>query len=585
MTDTPDRSVPSTGVAKRLLANPLGLASAIVLVIVALVALLVPLLPLPGPGAGGLMDAAQGPSAQHWLGTDSTGRDILSRLLWGSRVNLAGALLAAAVALVLGVPAGIFAGYYRGWVDSVSGWVNDLIMALPGIIVLLAVSAIFGQSIWLAMIIFGIMLAPAYFRIVRASVLAVRGELYIDAAVVSGLSDTRILFRHVLAVVRAPVLIQGVRLMVIAIAIQAGLEFLGIGDATVPSWGGMLNEGFRKIYEAPELVLWPSIAIGIVSMALVLFANALRDALEERSPIARRRPAPRGEAAAPATQPRAVTAGVEGAALDIDGLKVAYDYQSGEVEVVHGVSLSIGEGEVLGLVGESGSGKSQTALAVMGLLPHGGVVTAGAIHLEGRSLTGLPERQYARIRGMQIGYVPQEPMSNLDPSFTIGSQLTVPMRRTLGISRSEARSRAIDLLERVGINDPETVYRSYPFQLSGGMAQRVLIAGAVSCNPRLLIADEPTTALDVTVQAEVLGVLRKLQKETGMAVLMVTHNFGVVADICDRVAVMSDGQIVETGDVREVLRNPQHEYTKSLLDTMLEEQVFRTDSETQVGAK
>jgi len=594
MTDIADRSVPNTGVLKRLLSNPLGLISAIVLAVIVAVALLAPLLPLPAPSAGSLAEAMQGPSAQHLLGTDTTGRDILSRLIWGSRVNLAGALLAVAVALVLGVPTGISAGYYRGWVDSVSGWVNDLIMALPGIIVLLAVSAIFGQSIWLAMVIFGIMLAPAYYRIVRASVLAVRGELYVDAAVVSGLSDTRILFRHVLAVVRAPVLIQGARLMVIAIAIQAGLEFLGIGDPSVPSWGGMLNEGFRKIYESPELVLWPSIAIGVVSMALVLFANALRDALEERSPLARRRRAARPQrepektAAAAAAPP--VGAAVVGsderadAALAVEDLTVAYDYKSGAVEVVHGVSLDIRPGEVLGLVGESGSGKSQTALAVLGLLPHGGVITAGSVRLDDRQLVGLSEREYARIRGARLGYVPQEPMSNLDPSFTIGSQLTVPMRRTLGMSRSQARARAIELLGRVGINDPEVVYRSYPFQLSGGMAQRVLIAGAVSCNPQVLIADEPTTALDVTVQAEVLAVLRTLQRETGMSVLMVTHNFGVVADICDRVAVMSEGRVVESGEVRDVLRNPQHPYTVSLLEAMLDEQVFRGDADIPTGA-
>lgn len=572
MSATGTVSLPTTGITRRLLGNGLGVASAVVIVLVIAISALAPVLPLPSPDAGELADAMQGPSAAHWLGTDTTGRDILSRLVWGARVNMLGAALAVLVALVLGVPVGIVAGYYRGWVDSVSAWVNDLIMALPGIIVLLAVSAVVGPSVWLAMAIFGVMLAPAYFRIVRASVLVVRGELYVDAAMVSGLSDVRILFRHVLAVVRAPILIQGARLAVIAIAIQAGLEFLGIGDVTVPSWGGMLNEGFRRVYDAPLLIVWPSLAIGIVSMALVLFANALRDALEDRAQ-------PVGGRTRPAA-PRVSTAESEpgtDALLHVSQLRVGYRYRTGDVEVVHGISFDIAPGEVVGLVGESGSGKSQTALAILGLLPHGGAITSGSIRLHGRELTGLDDKRFAALRGTDIAYVPQEPMSNLDPTFTVGSQLVVPLRRKLGLSAREARARAIDLLTRVGIPDPEKVFASYPFQLSGGMAQRVLIAGAVSCNPRLLIADEPTTALDVTVQAEVLEILRTLQRESGMSVLMVTHNFGVVADICDRVAVMSEGVLVESGDVRGVLRDPQHPYTVSLLDAMLSETTTRLD--------
>jgi len=576
--------IPTTGVARRFAGNPLGPASAIAFALVVAIAVLAPILPLPSPDAGNLGSAMQGPSPAHWLGTDTTGRDILSRLVWGARVNLAGAALAVIVALALGVPAGIAAGYYRGWVDSATSWVNDLVMALPGIIVLLAVSAVVGPSIWLAMAIFGVMLAPAYFRIVRAAVLAVRGELYVDAAVVAGLSDMRILFRHVLAVVRAPILIQGARLAVIAIAIQAGLEFLGIGDLSVPSWGGMLNEGFRRVYDAPALIMWPSIAIGIVSIALVLLANALRDALEERAPALRRRRASpaRGRRIESAPADRVLEPGI---ALSVRGLRVGHGYRTGDVEVVHDISFDVREGETLGLVGESGSGKSQTALAVLGLLPQSGRITAGSIRLAGREISGLGERAFAGIRGTEIAYVPQEPMSNLDPTFTVGGQLIVPMRKKLGLSRAAARERALTLLTQVGIKDPEKVLTSYPFQLSGGMAQRVLIAGAVSCRPRLLIADEPTTALDVTVQAEVLEIFRNLQRDTGMSVLIVTHDFGVVADICDRVAVMSEGRIVESGEVRRVLREPEHPYTISLLDSMLSEPPAHEDAELDAKEK
>jgi ABC-type dipeptide/oligopeptide/nickel transport system ATPase component len=174
------------------------------------------------------------------------------------------------------------------------------------------------------------------------------------------------------------------------------------------------------------------------------------------------------------------------------------------------------------------------------------------------------------LRGKRISYIPQEPMSNLDPAFTIGSQLVRPMVKVLGISRGEARKRALDLLASVGIPDPKRTFSAYPHEVSGGMAQRVLIAGAFSCEPDLIIADEPTTALDVTVQAEVLDVLRDLQTRTGLGVVLVTHNFGVVADVCDRVAVMQDGRLVEEGPVRSILRTPQHPYTQMLLSSMLE---------------
>jgi peptide/nickel transport system permease protein len=222
-------------------------------------------------------------------------------------------------------------------------------------------------------------------------------------------------------------------------------------------------------------------------------------------------------------------------------------------------------------VGESGSGKSQTSFAILGLLPPGAVVSARRLELDGRSLVGLSEPQMQALRGTRMAYVPQEPMSNLDPSFTIGSQLVKPMRRRLGLSKKEATARATALLERVGIPDPARTMRSYPHQLSGGMAQRVLIAGAVSCDPELLIADEPTTALDVTVQAEVLSLLRDLQRERNMGLVLVTHNLGVVADICDRVAVMREGRIVEQRPVLELFDDPHHEYTRTLLAATLDD--------------
>ncbi|HZB21124.1 MAG TPA: ABC transporter ATP-binding protein, partial [Blastococcus sp.] len=222
------------------------------------------------------------------------------------------------------------------------------------------------------------------------------------------------------------------------------------------------------------------------------------------------------------------------------------------------------------LVGESGSGKSQTAFAVLGLLPPTARTSAAHLTFDGTDLQRLSAAERNRLRGRRIGYIPQEPMSNLDPSFRIGSQLTEPMQHHLKISKAEARQRALDLLARVGIKDPERVFDSYPHEISGGMAQRVLIAGAVSCDPELLIADEPTTALDVTVQAEVLDLMRSLVAERDLGVLLVTHDFGVVADLCDTVAVMQAGRIVEEAPAGRLFDAPQHEYTRMLLGSTLE---------------
>ncbi|WP_221583509.1 dipeptide/oligopeptide/nickel ABC transporter permease/ATP-binding protein [Microbacterium sp. G2-8] len=550
------------GVFRRFLRNPLGVASAIVLLFLVLAALAAPFLSLPDPGVANLREALEGSSDVHLLGTDSSGRDVLSRLLWGAQINLAGAALALVVAVAVGLPTGLIAGYYGGWFDSVANWFTNLNMALPGIVVLLAVRAVVGPSVWTSMAVFGVLLSPSVFRIVRAAVQSVRGELYVDAARVSGLGDARIIGRHVLTVVRAPVIIQTARLASIAIAIQAGLEFLGLSDASVPSWGSMLNEGFRRIFVNPSLVFWPSLAIGLTTMALILLGNAMRDALEDRG----------SGAATRVGRTERVDAPAEGRSplLSVRDLEVSYGVGDEQKTVVHQVSLDVAPGEVLGLVGESGSGKSQTAFSVLGLLPEGGWVSRGSLLFEGRELTELAPGQRRRLRGDGIAYVPQEPLSNLDPSYRIGAQLTEPLRAARGMSRQAARERALELLARVGIPDPEATFRSYPHEISGGMAQRVLIAGAVAGEPKLLIADEPTTALDVTVQAEVLDLLRDLRRESGMGVLLVTHNFGVVADVCDRVAVMQAGRIVETGDVEDILERPREDYTRTLLDSMLE---------------
>ena len=555
---------------KKVLANPLGLSVVIYFGFIVLVALFGGLILRIDPNNPDVLAVLQTPSGKHLLGTDSAGRDVLARLIYGTRTTLLAALLVSITAMLVGVPTGLLAGYYGGKFDAIASWFANMFMSLPAMIVLLSVRATIGPSLFMSMLIFGLLIAPGFFRLTRTAVMSVRNELYVDAARVSGLSDARIIGRHIVTVVRAPLIIQTAMVSGVAISLQSGLEFLGLGDPTMVSWGLMLNDGFRNIYTNPLLLLWPAIAISLTMASFVLFGNAFRDALEDLK---------RSESTSAQTDSTTAISKnltkIQGEhLLKVENVEIAYPVNGGLKHVVKGVSFYVDKGETLGIVGESGSGKTQTAFSILGLLPSNAQITGGSITFDGESLVS-PEHGKAsfevmtKLRGKRIAYIPQEPMSNLDPNFRIGYQLVRPMVKVLGISKEDAKKKAIELLEIVGIVNPERVFNSFPHEISGGMAQRVLIAGAVSCDPDLLIADEPTTALDVTIQAEVLDLLRGLQERFHMGILLVTHNFGVVADLCDRVVVMQYGEIVESGDVRTILKNPKEPYTQELLGSML----------------
>lgn len=570
--------------ALRFIKRPAGAVSLAILLLVVFVGIFAPWLSPYDPNFVNLSITKAPPGADHWLGGDSSGRDVLSRLIWGTQTTLYGALVAVVTGVVAGMPAGIAAGYYGRTTDKVATWISDALQAIPGMIILLIVAAGTGADFTIIMITVGVFMAPGYFRIARSASLAVRNEPYVDAARVAGLTDLRIMGRHVIAAVYAPIIIQTALTAGIAMGLQAGLQFLGIGSASTPSWGAMMNDGFRNMLTEPLLLLWPAAALGITIAVLAIMGSTLADLITMRTPGARTRRRigqrrPRGAEVAPATG--TMSCGPEQAAARIENLRVCYAGQDRDVEVVHGISLDVALGEVLGVVGESGSGKSQTVFSLLGLLPAGGHASAGGIWVDGRDVTQMSPARRAGLLGRTIGYIPQEPMSNLDPCYTIGHQLIEPLRSVMKLSRAQARARAVAMLERVGIVDPERVMKSYPHQISGGMAQRVLIAGAVAGRPSLLVADEPTTALDVTVQAEVLELLRELQQEYGMALMIVTHNFGVVADICDRVVVMQHGSIVETGEVEQIFARPAQAYTRELISASLD----GSDSRSRLDAQ
>ncbi|MGY1743032.1 MULTISPECIES: dipeptide/oligopeptide/nickel ABC transporter permease/ATP-binding protein [unclassified Blastococcus] len=565
---------------RRLLRDPQAVVTGGVILAFVVLGLLADVIPTHGPNEASLQafNAPVGTEG-YPLGADSSGRDILSRLLHSINTSMVSGLIGAGVALLVGVTFGLIGGYYGPRLRSTTEWVFALIQTFPGLLLLIVLMPVTKGDFRFTMLIFGFLLAPGIYRITRNQVLGVKNELYVDAARVSGLTDRRILGRHVLMAVRGPVVIAAAFMFGTGIAVQSGLAFLGVGSNQVPSFGAMISEGFKNLYSEPLQFLWPSLALGILTAALVLLGNSLRDVLQgaRRKPAKIVPPAVAREAGAAAAGER----GDDGAVLVVEDLAIAYPTPSGELrEVVDGVSLRLAPGETLGLVGESGSGKTQTAFATLGVLPPEAVITRGSIRLNGREVLGLRESELRTLRGRSIAYVPQEPMSNLDPSSTVGAQLVEGLRASSGVSRAEARERVIALLARVGIPDPERTFRSHPHQISGGMAQRVLIAGAVASRPEVLIADEPTTALDVTVQAEILDLLRDLQAELGMAVLLVTHNFGVVADICDRLAVMQEGRVVETGPTTDIFSSPQHPYTRMLLGAILDEETVRTDGPT-----
>ena len=559
----------TSGFMRRLLGRRAAAICLIYLALVVAVAILAPIL-LPGvakESAGDLRSTFQGPNPHHLLGTDQLGRDVLQRLMVGTGVTLFAVLDAVVVVLLLGVPLGLWAGYSGSFVDRVVGWLADMTFSLPAIIVILVVVAVFPHNLTAAMVTFGFIASPGLMRVVRSATLSVREELYIAAARVAGLTTPHILLRHVLPRIGGAVIVQASLVAAAAVLIQSTLAFLNlVVAAPAPSWGGMVAEGAQAMLRQPWLIWPPGLAIAFTVLALGLLGDSLRDATTETwsNPAARGRHDGR-HLPVPHPRPARDAAGV---VLSVSDLNVAITQASSEVTVVDGVSFDIRKGEAVGLVGESGCGKTVTAMSILGILPAVAAVRGGEIWFQGRDLVRASETDLRRIRGRKIGFISQEPTISLDPLYRVGSQLVESLRtHHPKLSRRAARKRAVELLRQVRIPNPEGVARRYPYELSGGMAQRVAIARALAGEPDLLIADEPTTALDVTVQADVLDLLRDLQRERGMSILLVTHDWGVVADLCDRAVVMYAGQVVERADLAPLFRMPLHPYTEALMES------------------
>ncbi|RCG20602.1 ATP-binding cassette domain-containing protein [Streptomyces diacarni] len=558
-----------------------------VLLLVVLGAVLAPLL-TQDPLA--MDQPVQAPGSEHLFGTDRAGRDVFARVLHGARYSLVIGLGATAVALVAGGILGSLAATSRKWADETVMRVLDVVMSFPPIALAAVLVAVFGTSIPVIILTIAVVYTPSLARVVRANVMEQYGEDYVAAERVIGARRGHIVLRHVAVNCAAPVMVFATVMVAESIIFEASLSFIGAGvQDPDPSWGSVLSYG-RDILLAGGW--WATFFPGLAVLVTVLALNILSEGMTDAAAA----PAHGSDTAAPARQAadartadaydrEAAGAAVVGQALarlaerrrahppalkpvpqdaptllSVRNLSIRFPDRYGDVAVVDDVSFTVREGETLGLVGESGCGKSITSLAVMGLLAPN-AQTSGSIHYQGKDLLRLGSRERRTLMGPQIAMVYQDALSSLNPSVLVGKQLS---RLT---SRGGTKTPS-ELLELVGLS-PERTLRSYPHELSGGQRQRVLIAMALSRDPRLLIADEPTTALDVTVQAQVVELLERLQKELGFAMVLVSHDLALVGDLAHRVAVMYAGRIAETGGTDALLTAPAHHYTRGLLGSVV----------------
>ncbi|ODT82406.1 MAG: ABC transporter [Pelagibacterium sp. SCN 64-44] len=560
-----------------------------VLVLVCLGAIFAPLISPFDPFQTGLTRGPSGPDATNWFGTDRQGRDVFSRLAYGARYSLIIGLAATGIALLAASILGAIAATAGKWVSEVLMRVLDMVMSFPGIALAVVFVTVFGQSLPVLVLTIAFLYTPQLTRIIRANIIGQYGDDYVAAVRVMGASTPHILIKHVARNCIAPVLVFATILVADAIVFEASLSFIqaGVPDPE-PSWGNVMAAGRQLVMSGGWWsTFFPGMLITVTVLALNILAEGMTDAMA----------APRARAAIDQSQvaaaidelsaPKAEQVASTGMSLDerlaelrrvelartdrlvgddskpplleVKHLSIAFP-RHGAVNVVDDISFSVRPGETVALVGESGCGKSITSLAIMGLLDPRAKIT-GEILFEGRNLLTMTEKERNALRGKGIAMIYQDALSSLNPAMLIRSQMAQLTAR--GGTRS-----AEDLLTMVGL-DPARTLNSYPHELSGGQRQRVLIAMALTRNPRLVIADEPTTALDVTVQKQVVELLNRLREELGFAMLFVSHDLALVAEISHRISVMYAGQMVEQGRTREILTQPVHEYTRGLLGAVL----------------
>lgn len=549
---------------KLLFRNRLAALGAVTLSFILLFAVLTPILPLPNPNITATADRFLPPfSDGHLLGTDHLGRDLFSRLMWGTRLSLAVGAAAALIAAFIGSTIGIVAGFMGGRTDNIIMRLVDMLMAFPYILLALAIVAALGPGLVNALFAVAAVNIPFFARNIRGVTVGLANKEFVDAARLSGMSNLQIILFEILPNVLPVIVIAMSTTVGWMILETAGLSFLGLGSQPPQAdLGSMLGEARAALITSPHTSIVPGIMIFLIVMSINLLGDGVRDAIDPRLKSgALSRPLPATIVERDTTPPAP-----SDDLLALQDLRTEFHVGDRTYKAVGGVSLKVNKGECLGIIGESGSGKSVTALSVMGLVasPPGKIV-GGAVSFQGNDLVGASYDQLRELRGDRVAYIFQDPLSTLHPLYKVGDQLIEAMQAHRKMPEKEARARAVELLEAVRIPNAARRADNYPHEMSGGMRQRVSIAMALANEPDVIIADEPTTALDVTVQAQILTLLDELRRERDLAIVFITHDFGVVAQLCDRVAVMYAGRIVEEGPTAPILDDPQHPYTKKLM--------------------
>ena len=577
-----------SGISRRWHAMSIGSRiSIVVLILVALVAVCANFLAPHSPFE--IFKARQAPNAEFVFGTDEKGRDILSRMMFGARYSLAIGFGATLLALVGGCIIGSVAAVSRKWISEIIMRIMDVVMSFPGIALAAVFVSVFGNSVPSIVLAIGFIYIPQVTRIVRANVVAEYGEDYVRAVVVSGAKAPWILVKHVMRNCIAPILVYVIVLVADAIILEASLSFISAGiQEPTPTWGNILSDARSGVLAGRWWqALFPGLAIMITVLCLNIFSEGITDALvpapnapfEDDGKHARKQdrllfdPVEAYKQQA-ASLDRSLSALAAVEAKRDDRHKPDYDVQPvlevkdlcikfprhGDVNVVDHVNYAVRPGQTMGLVGESGCGKSITALTIMGLIDSRAQIS-GEILYQGKNLLEMSDAERNALRGHEIAMIYQDALSALNPSMLIKNQMKQLTDR--GGTRS-----AEELLELVGL-DPARTLESYPHELSGGQRQRVLIAMALTRDPKVIIADEPTTALDVTVQKQVIKLLNDLQAKLGFAMIFVSHDLALVAEVANYITVMYAGQVVEQAPTIELLMHPTHEYTRGLLGAVL----------------
>ncbi|MFC8447927.1 dipeptide/oligopeptide/nickel ABC transporter permease/ATP-binding protein [Kitasatospora sp. NPDC057223] len=516
--------------------------------------------PLVGGAAAELPDLAavlQGPSPAHPFGTDNLGRDVLSRVLAATRASLVPAL----TAVLLGAGAGVLLGASTAVVGPrarrlLAGLIN-LLLAFPALLVAMFLAVVFGAGAAGAVLALAVAGVPGFARLAQTLAAGVAGTDHLAAARVLGLRRHRLLWRHVLPNIAEPLLLSTTTAAGTALVALSGLSFLGLGvQPPGYDWGQLLNQGLDRIYAEPLPALAPGLAVLYAALTFQLLGEVLAGGVARRGP-ATRTPAPPPLPCGPAE---------DGLVLQVEDLHVELPTPDGVVRPVRGVSLALRPGEIVALVGESGSGKSLTALAIADLLPADAQVSRRTLRLLGADFGAMTPKERDRHLATGLAMVFQNPASALNPSLRVATQLTETVRAHRGARRAQAAWEAADALRRVGL--PPALLSSRPHQLSGGQRQRVMIASALMVRPGLIIADEPTTALDVTVQRQITGLLSGIRRDTSAAILFITHDVALAGEFCDRVLVMYAGTVVETLPADRLADGARHPYTRALVESV-----------------